>query len=269
MRFGFFLGLLVIISWSCQTSIPSSTINLAGDWTFAIDSLDQGEDEQWYTRSFDETVILPGSMATNGKGNDIDLNTEWVGGVRDPHWYKDPNYAPYIDLDSIRFPFWLQPIKKYTGAAWYQKEVDIPDDWENNEIFLHLERCHWESSIWVDDQKVGTQNSLSAAHVYPLTRYLSPGTHTISIRIDNRIKIDLGENSHSISDHTQSNWNGIIGNIFLKVRPQVYFSDIQLYPDASSQSVIIRGKISGIDTRNEPLIVTAQAKGKSFEVNLP
>ncbi|MEM8966234.1 MAG: glycoside hydrolase family 2 TIM barrel-domain containing protein, partial [Bacteroidota bacterium] len=41
------------------------------------------------------------------------------------------------------------------------------------------------------------------------------------------------------------------------------------YPDASSQSVIIRGKISGIDTRNEPLIVTAQAKGKSFEVNLP
>jgi hypothetical protein len=269
MKIRLLLGLLAALAWACHSAAPSDTINLAGDWAFAIDSLDQGEEERWYDQSLEETVELPGSMATNGKGNDITLETDWVGGVRDPNWYNDPNYAPYLDLDSIRFPFWLQPVKKYTGAAWYQKRVDIPEDWGDKEILLHLERCHWESSVWIDDQKVGTRNSLSTAHVYPLTQYLSTGDHTISVRIDNRIIVDVGENSHSISDHTQSNWNGIVGDIYLESRPKVYFSDIQLYPDASSQSVTIRGKISGGSTQNTPLNITAQASGKNFEANLP
>ncbi len=269
MKIRFLIGILIALAWSCHSTAPVDTINLAGDWDFKVDSLDRGETEQWFAQPLEETVTLPGSMATNGKGNDIKLHTEWVGGVRDANWYNDPNYAPYIDSDSVRFPFWLQPVKKYAGAAWYQKEVDIPEDWENKEIFLHLERCHWESSVWVDDQKVDTQNSLSTAHIYPLTQYLSPGAHTLSIRIDNRIKIDVGENSHSISDHTQSNWNGIVGDIYLESRPKVYFSDIQLYPDASSRSVTIRGSISGGNTQHAPLNITAQANGKNFEANLP
>ncbi|MDF9796407.1 hypothetical protein OKW21_001670 [Catalinimonas alkaloidigena] len=269
MKLSYIIFYLLAICISCSSPQPESTISLQGNWGFRIDSLDRGEQESWFTQSLEETVELPGSMATNGKGNDITLNTEWVGGVRDPNWYNDPNYAPYIDLDSIRFPFWLQPVKKYTGAAWYQKAVDIPEDWGDKEIFLHLERCHWESSVWVDDQKVGTQNSLSTAHIYPLTQYLSPGAHIITIRIDNRVKIDLGENSHSISDHTQSNWNGIVGDIYLESKPKVYFSDIQLYPDASTQSVTIRGKISGSSGQGTPMNISAQASGKNFQASLP
>lgn len=269
MKLTYIIFCLVAIGVSCSSPQAEKTISLEGSWAFRIDSLDKGEQESWFTQSLEESVELPGSMATNGKGNDITLNTEWVGGVRDPNWYKDPNYAPYIDLDSIRFPFWLQPVKKYTGAAWYQKEVDIPDNWGEQEILLHLERCHWESTVWVDDQKVGTQNSLSTAHIYPLSQYLSPGEHTISIRIDNRIKIDVGENSHSISDHTQSNWNGIAGDIYLESKPKVYFSDIQLYPDASAQSVTIRGKASGSSEQGAPVNVTVQASGKNFEASLP
>lgn len=38
------------------------------------------------------------------------------------------------------------------------------------------------------------------------------GKHLITICIDNRTKeIDPGLNSHSISDHTQTNWNGMVG----------------------------------------------------------
>jgi len=269
MKIRFLIFCLIAFCWSCNSSEPQDSIDLKGSWAFKIDSLDKGEAESWFTQKLEETVALPGSMATNGKGNDITLDTEWVGGVRDTDWYNDPNYAPYIDLDSIRFPFWLQPVKKYTGAAWYQKEVEIPEDWEDKAIILHLERCHWESSVWVDDQKVGSQNSLSTAHRYPLTSYLSPGKHTISIRIDNRIKIDLGENSHSISDHTQSNWNGIVGEIYLESRLKAYFTDVQLYPDASSQSVTIRGKIAGGNTENSAINITAQASGKNFVTNLP
>ncbi len=265
MKIRVFITFLGMIGWACQSSEPGNRIDLEGQWSFKIDSLDQGEVENWYSEPLEETVSLPGSMATNGKGNEISLHTKWVGGIQNPEWYKDPNYAPYTDLNHIRFPFWLQPVKKYTGAAWYQKEVTIPASWDNQEVFLHLERCHWESTVWVDDQRVGMRNSLSTAHLYQLTPHLSPGKHTISIRIDNRTdKIDIGENSHSISDHTQSNWNGIVGDIYLEKRNHIYFSDIQLYPDAAAQSVTIRGSVVNNSTQSEPIQVTAQVSGKNF-----
>lgn len=79
-------------------------------------------------------------MVENGKGEEISLRTKWTGGVRNKEWQKDPNYAPYSDSDNIRFPFWLQPEKKYTGAAWYRKTVEVPENWKENNIWLKLER---------------------------------------------------------------------------------------------------------------------------------
>ena len=265
-----FLSLAAIAFLLACSDRTQPVIKLSGQWRFAIDSTDIGEQQIWYSNRLADTVSLPGSMASNGKGNDIDLSTKWVGDIRKPLWYEDPNYAPYVKPDDIQFPFWLQPKKKYTGAAWYQKEVNIPKGWEKKVIFLNLERCHWESGVWVGDQKVGSQNSLSTAHRYNLTPFLSPGKHSISIRIDNRVgKIDPGVNSHSVSDHTQTNWNGIIGDIFLEARDRVYFSDIQSYPNAAEKTVTIKGVVTNTTDNSLPVEILAKATGKNFKVDLP
>jgi beta-galactosidase/beta-glucuronidase len=86
----------------------------------------------------------------------------------------------------VKVPFWLQPEKYYVGAAWYQKVVEIPANWKDQHIELLLERCHWETRVWVDDQAVGMQNSLATPHIYNLSDYLAPGKHTISILVDNQ-----------------------------------------------------------------------------------
>jgi len=52
-------------------------------------------------------------------------------------------------------------------------------------------------------------NGLATPHEYDITDLLVKGKNLISIRIDNRVIIPIGVNSHSISDQTQSNWNGI------------------------------------------------------------
>jgi beta-galactosidase/beta-glucuronidase len=82
------------------------------------------------------------------------------------------------------------------------------------------------------------QNALSAPHIYELSKWLTPGMHTISIRIDNRIKdIDPGKAASSITDNTQTNWNGMIGKMILINHPAVYISDVQLYPDVDKKIV--------------------------------
>jgi beta-galactosidase/beta-glucuronidase len=202
--------------YSCKQS-QNPAIDLAGEWQFQIDPQDVGEQEKWFEKNLPDTVQLPGSMAENGKGNDITLETEWTGGVRNPEWYNHPSYAPYHDAENIRFPFWLQPEKKYTGAAWYRKTIDLPEGWDESPVFLNLERVHWESTVWVNSTKAEMQNSLATPHVYDISGLLRNGKNSISIRVDNRTKeIDPGHNSHSISDHTQSNWNGITGDISLQ-----------------------------------------------------
>jgi len=274
--FQFFLILLIICS--CN---PDKTqyIDLSGEWQFKIDSLDVGVSEKWYSQSFTESVQLPGSMVENGKGNDITFETQWVGGVRNPEWFKDPNYAPYVDSENVKFPFWLQPLKKYTGAAWYQKTLAIPEDWNGKNIWLNLERVHWESIVWVNGKKTGMQNSLATPHQYNITSLVKTGENLISICVDNRTKdIDVGWNSHSISDHTQSNWNGIVGDISLRSADKIYFKNIRVYPDLKSNTVEIKALVNSTSLEETDVTVdietvlktSGKATGeKQFEFSIP
>ncbi|MDP4222029.1 MAG: beta-galactosidase, partial [Bacteroidota bacterium] len=243
------LLILAIAITSCTTRQPEprQTISIAGEWKFRIDSLDQGIKNQWYNETFAETVKLPGSMAENGKGDEVTVNTPWTGDIVDRSWFTDKKYERYRQPGNIKIPFWLKPVKYYKGAAWYQKEVEIPEGWKERRIFLSLERCHWESTVYVNGRDAGSRQSLATPHEYDLTGFLSPGKNTINIRIDNRIIIPIGVNSHSISDHTQSNWNGITGNMSLIATSYVYIDEIKVFPDIQKKvaRVIVRIKNPG------------------------
>ncbi len=252
--------IFITFIWSCSNNVKD-TIDLSGEWNFQIDSLDIGVDKQWFNLNLPETIQLPGSMASNGKGDEISVNTHWTGGIMDKSWYTDERYAKYRQPGNIKVPFWLQPIKKYYGAAWYQKDVEIPEDWNNKSIMLFLERCHWETKVWVDSKYAGMQNYLGAPHEFDLTGLLTPGKHRISILVDNRIKdVDPGINSHSITDHTQSNWNGIVGDISLRSKPTINITDIRVYPDVENQSVTVTIEVNNPYKKAEKAELSLVAK---------
>ena len=77
---------------------------------------------------------------------------------------------------------------------------------------------------------MGIENSLSTPHQHELG-VLSPGKHRLTIRVDNRVKIDVGINAHSVTDHTQTNWNGLVGRLELQARDPIWIGDVQVYPD--------------------------------------
>ncbi len=264
MRTVITLTIIFIMVVSCEKK--KNTIDLSGDWLFRIDSLDEGILSGWFNSLSKETIVLPGSMAENGKGNDISVLTEWTGSIIDKSWYADSAYSKYRETGNIMIPFWLQPVKKYTGAAWYQKKVKIPSKWKGKSILLHLERCHWETRLWIDSIEAGIENSLSTPHVYDLTDYLSPGSHTLSLCVDNRIKnVNPGINSHSISDHTQTNWNGITGKIYLTSRPAVFIRNVHVYPDTDTKTVWVEIIIDNKTSKDINCKMNISASGKEGE----
>ena len=215
MKKGILILTSSVLTLSCQEN-KIEKIDLSGNGSFKPIPKTEASGRSG-RNELSDVVRLPGSMEENGKGDDITFDTQWTGGINDPEWFTDPNYAPYVNAGNIRFPFWLQPEKKYTGAAWYRKKVSIPEEWKEKTVLLTLERPHWESMVWVNGEQIGMQNSLATPHVFDISSYLKAGENVVIVRIDNRIKdIDVGINSHSITDHTQSNWNGIVGEISLR-----------------------------------------------------
>jgi hypothetical protein len=255
--------MLTILQSCVEKESVINELPLEGTWALALDSLDIGETNQWFAKSTNEwqSVKLPGSLAEQNLGNDVSVNTHWTGNMwNDSAWYKDERMAKYREDGNVKISFWLTPRKVFYGAAWYKKEIELPSDWSEENIILFLERPHWETTLWVNGTKIGMQNTLGTPHSYLITNQLNPGKNTITIRVDNRIKeVDVGMDAHSISDNTQTNWNGIVGEIKLIRSPKISMSNIQLYPDVNNKEVIIKGSLNNSDRIYEDIMLEIQA----------
>ncbi len=236
------LGILLMAATAFTAVATDETLSLAGKWRFQLDRTDAGVEQRWFEHSFPEQIRLPGGLTEQGIGDPISTDTKWIGAIIDKAWFTAPEFEQYRKPGNVKIPFWLQPELYYAGAAWFQRDVVISKDWQDRRVLLFLERAHFETRVWVDDQPVGTNVALGTPHEYDLGQ-LAPGKHRLTIRVDNRMVVDVGENSHSVSDHTQGNWNGIVGRIELRASPTPWIEDLQAYPQVVMKSVVVKGRI--------------------------
>ncbi|MEX2601759.1 MAG: sugar-binding domain-containing protein [Balneolaceae bacterium] len=272
----FFFGLILCVIFTTgEITLAQQQISLEGQWQVKLDREDAGIEEKWYSSPLTDTHMmqLPGSLQEWGFGDPVSMDTEWVSSSYAGYerFVSLEKYAPYRTEDNFKFPYWLTSDTHYKGVAWFQKQINIPEDWANKRVTLNLERVHWGSMVFVNDYKIGADSSLATPHRYDLTRVLDPGTHRLSIRVDNRVLLEIGRNSHSISDHTQSNWNGIVGDIVLKASPPVFISDVRIAPDVSNHlartTVRIDNQTGSI--QNGTLRLYAASKSKTPQQVLP
>ncbi|MBI5692565.1 MAG: glycoside hydrolase [Verrucomicrobia bacterium] len=234
----------MLTSWSVGVLPAADTVSLAGEWRYALDRKDTGERERWFARDLEGKLTLPGSLPAQGIGDPVTPATKWIGGIIDKSWFTAPEYARYRAEGNVKVPFWLQPETTYAGAAWYQRAVVIPEAWAGRPIVLRLERPHGETRAWVGGRFLGWCNSLATAHEFELGA-LPPGELRLTVRVDNRMTIDVGENAHSVSDHTQGNWNGIVGRMELVARQKAWVGELSVHPQAATGSVRVTGRVAG------------------------
>jgi len=197
---------------AAPSASAAERLSLAGRWRFRLDPQGVGLKEKWFEARLPYTVHLPGSVEEQGLG----VRTEKPATGR------------------------LTRIYEYVGPAWFQKEVTIPASWEGKRITLFLERCHWETRVWVDGRSAGMQNSLIAPHTYDLSCFLAPGRHRLAFQVDNTVKIDIGGWAHAITDETQTNWNGIIGRMELIATDPIWIESLEIYPDLRRKVAFVK-----------------------------
>lgn len=83
----------------------------------------------------------------------------------------------------------------------------------------------------------------------------------LTLRVDNRVHIDVGQNAHSVSDHTQTNWNGIVGSMTMKALPSMAIDRVEVYPDAESGLAKVKVFVDGA-SENSRLDINVYHKGR-------
>ncbi len=216
------------------------TLLLNGSWHFALDTAKAGITEKWYTRTFPDSVKLPGTLDENRKGI--------------------PNLKR---LETMR----LSREMMYAGMAWYQKTVAIPENWNGKDIRLMMERTK-PTKVWVDANLIGSSNDLLTPQYYNLTDYLTPGKHVLTILVNN----DNGSvpggvtGSHAWTEHTQSNWNGIIGKFCLEAYNPIHIETVQVFTDVVLKKINVRVKVSNPEGTGERMKLILKADSWNTDV---
>ncbi len=242
-------------------------MSLASTWSFQLDREDRGEADQWFGRDLSDVIVLPGVLTAQGFGDPVSMQTKWTGNIN-KIWQSDPYYRQYQTPGNFKMPFWLQPDRHYVGAAWYQRQIEVPPRWQGKRLALFLERPHWKTTVWLDDRCLGSKDSLGTAHVYELGANVPGGKHRLTVRVDNRMIVDVGNNAHSVSDHTQGNWNGIAGHIELQATDPVWIDDVRVYPNLKDKTVKVSvgiGNSTGASGTGTLAIQVAKA-GQSLSI---
>lgn len=264
--------IFAVTLFSC-TSENTNEIDLSGEWAFQIDKNNVGEQEGWFTKTLGDTIVLPGSMPEQQKGAPVGYNTIFTGNTWKEYeegktWADDPNYKPYLDEEKFRYPFWLISDYYYAGAAWYQKVIIIPENWSGKTIELFLERPHWETRVWVNNKYIGMQNALGVPHRYSVGKFLQTGENKITICVDNRVKqVDVGVDAHSVTDNTQSNWNGIVGDIKLVQKDLLSIKNVQVFPDVETKTAKLIVELNNLSNKQQVGKIQVSAKQISSGTN--
>ena len=203
-------------------------LDLSGPWRFFMGPAEEAVFDR-------ETVLLPGTMDENSKGLDN----------------RDKFTPRHLNRDYT-----------YTGPAVYQRDVAVPAAWAGRLILLHLERTK-KTRVWVDGRSVGEQQrSYTTPHRYDLTALCRPGcTHTLTVEVDNSsggmpyaMYSTLWEGeawSHQLTEHGQTNWNGIVGALRLESPPALSVSALRLRPDVGRHTVRVEVTLTRLDGAEE------------------
>ena len=260
------LGAVALALFLCVKG-TAQTIDLSGVWQFQIDREGKGVAEKWYQADYrmNDSISLPASMPQQLKGDDISVETQWVGSLYDSSYFYNPYMEKYRNPGKdMKLQFFLTPDKHYVGKAWYKREVTLPEDEAVPMYTLYLERPHITTEVWVNGEKVeGVQKSLSVPHVFYLYGLLKPGKNTIAICVDNDPEtVKVGQDSHSVTDQTQGDWNGIVGKV--ELRPFNSIDAVKVYPDVDSKTARVHLEMLDCKPNRQ---VTVSLKATAFNTD--
>lgn len=191
---------------------------------------------QWNTAINDGSIHeanLPGTLDENGIGYQDNNPNQWkseeAGGE---------NNALLNGLDVITTR--LTRAYTYEGVAVFSREVTLKAEDRDKRVFLEVERTR-SLVLQMNGQVIKPYypGTISTPYIFEVTSNIM-SKNKIELLCDNSYQNwphDEIIYSSAATDETQTNWNGILGFLRLRMEEEVFISNIRVYPKNSKLTV--------------------------------
>ena len=66
---------------------------------------------------------------------------------------------------------------------WYKRQFTIPEDWSDENVLLHFGAVDWETTVYVNGEKVGDHRGGYTAFSFDITDYLVEGENELIVHV--------------------------------------------------------------------------------------
>ena len=126
-----------------------SWLNLNGIWDFEIDNAKVGLEKSFYKRdTFNEKITIP--------------------------------FSPESILSGLGYT-------DFMNAVWYRRNIDIPQNWKEKRVILHIDACDYTTHVFVNGKTIGKHKGGYTSFSFDITDALKDSDNYITIYAEDDI----------------------------------------------------------------------------------
>ena len=203
----------------------------------------------------------------------INLNGTWDFEIDNAKVGLEKKFQKRDSLDGkITVPFSAESVLSGVGntdfmnAVWYRRNIDIPAEWTDKRVILHIDACDHTTTVFVNGKKCGSHKGGYTSFSFDITALLSDSGNYITVYAEDDIhsgKQFSGKQSPRLESYKcfYTRTTGIWQTVWLEAVEKAHVVSYKAYPNISDSSVTLEVKTEGANI-GDTLRVTATYDGK-------
>jgi beta-mannosidase len=115
----------------------------------------------------------------------LDLNGIWSY-YPDPDGRRKPDTLPDAGWESMAIPnnWQLAGLDNYSGVVWFRRKFEVPQDWQERELWLTFTAVDYFADVWLNGHYVGHHEGYFQPFEFHINQYTKPGANELLVRVD-------------------------------------------------------------------------------------
>lgn len=209
--------------------------SLNGDWRFHWVPTPEDRPADFYEPDFDDAawniIPVPSNWEMHGYGTPIYVSAGYPFKIDPPRVTSEP-------------PREYTAFKERNPVGSYRRTFDIPDQWRDDHVILHVAGVDSAFYVWINSKLVGYSEDSRSPAEFDITDELIAGTNTIAVEV-----FRWCDGSY-LEDQDMWRLSGIFRDVYLLARPQVSLRDFavrtELDDDYKSAQLLIDPEIEAV-----------------------
>ena len=183
-------------------------VNLNGQWTFEMDFGASGEQRGWTSsKRLSKKITVP--------------------------------FCPESELSGIGYT-------DFIPCVWYQRNINIPAEWNGKKILLHFGAADYETKVYVDGKMVGEHKGSGSSFNFDITSYVKAGQQAyLVVRVYDNLRGGMqpgGKQCTALysAGCSYTRVTGIWQTVWMEAVNEQALKNVFAIPDIDQQQLVVR-----------------------------